>query len=263
MNDYIVPSAKPTPLGGAVTDSSNLQFDRAEPAGRESATCANCHQPLTTTYFQINGVAICPRCRALIDAQWNRGTSAGRFARALGLGGLAAIAGAAVYYGILAATGFEFSLISILVGLLVGVAVRKGSYGRGGWRYQALAMFLTYTSIVAAYVPLIVKEFSQRAGSAAAPAAVDSAVRPDAAAPATPTTTDASPGPRPRAMNFALALLLSIGFIYAIPFLGGLENILGIVIIAIGLYEAWKINRAPRREITGPHQLNQPGPATS
>ncbi len=44
--------------------------------------------------------------------------------------------------GIAALTGYEFGLIAVLVGLAVGIAVRKGSSGRGGWRYQVLAMFV-------------------------------------------------------------------------------------------------------------------------
>ena len=40
----------------------------------------------------------------------------------------------------------------------------------------------------------------------------------------------------------------------AVPFMGGV-GILGLIIIAIGLYEAWKLNRRPRLAVTGPHAL--------
>ena len=39
------------------------------------------------------------------------------------------------------------------------------------------------------------------------------------------------------------------------PFLGGFENIIGIIIIGIGLYEAWKLNRRVELTISGPHAL--------
>ena len=51
-------------------------------------------------------------------------------------------------------TDSEWGLVGIALGLFVGFAVRKGSGGRGGWRYQALAMALTYLSITASHVPI-------------------------------------------------------------------------------------------------------------
>ena len=47
------------------------------------------------------------------------------------------------------------------------------------------------------------------------------------------------------------------GLMLALPFLSGIENIIGIVIIAIGVYEAWKINKRPA--ITGPHAVGASG----
>jgi hypothetical protein len=37
--------------------------------------------------------------------------------------------------------------------------------------------------------------------------------------------------------------------------LGGFENIIGWVIIAIALYEAWKLNKRVHFEITGPYAV--------
>ena len=68
-------------------------------------------------------------------------------ATALGL--LAGLAGAAIWYAVRKITDYEIGLIAIVVGLMVGVAVRKGSKGRGGWFYQALAMTLTYCCVCA------------------------------------------------------------------------------------------------------------------
>ena len=151
--------------------------------------------------------------------------------------------------------------MAIVVGLLVGYAVRKGSNGRGGWRYQALAMFLTYTSIVSSYVPLIFKEIYEQRQTAAAgdttatdmasPAIADSAS--GAATEITEVSADstdsaAEPG-------FVVALLLFIGIIYALPFLAGIENIVGLIIIGIGLYEAWKLNQRVTLAISGPYQV--------
>src|SRR2546422_5507986 len=65
--------------------------------------------------------------------------------------------GAGLYFGIEATTGYELGLVAVVVGLMVGGAVRKGSNGRGGWRYQALAMFLTYCAVVATDSSMIVR----------------------------------------------------------------------------------------------------------
>ena len=58
-----------------------------------------------------------------------------RALRALLFGSIAAGLGAAIYYGVAVATNMEFGLIAIVVGLMVGKAVKTGSDGRGGWFY--------------------------------------------------------------------------------------------------------------------------------
>jgi hypothetical protein len=82
----------------------------------------------------------------------------GRSVRKAVVFGLAAAAAVGPVLRCPALTGYEFGLIAIVVGFLVGAAVEKGSNGRGGWQYQTLAMFLTYTSIVSSYVPLIIRQ---------------------------------------------------------------------------------------------------------
>ena len=67
-----------------------------------------------------------------------------------GLG--AAALGSVIFYGVTALTGYEIGLIGVLVGYLVGKAVRKGSGSIGGVQYQVLAVGLTYLSITSTYV---------------------------------------------------------------------------------------------------------------
>jgi hypothetical protein len=241
------------------TPPGELQFDRVEGQGGQTpgGVCAECGQPLRDVYYDVNGRVLCERCRRAAEASWAAGSSAGRFGKAVVFGIAAAAAGSALYYGVLALTGYEFGLIAIVVGFLVGAAVKKGSSGRGGWKYQTLAMFLTYTSIVSSYVPLIVREVVSRdktlqvgdtahilptAGDTAAAAIVfDSAS----------LSAEAGSG----TSNPVLIILLGIGLIYALPFLAGLQNILGLVIIAIGLYEAWKLNQRTELKIAGPFKV--------
>ena len=50
-----------------------------------------------------------------------------------------------------------------------------------------------------------------------------------------------------------------IGLSYTAPFLGGFENIIGILIIGFALFEAWRINR--RVPIEGPFRTGAAPPA--
>ena len=232
-----------------------LQFDKAE---QTTATCAVCSQPISSTYFEVNGQVTCPRCRSAVVQQFNAGSSAGRFTRALGLGVLAAGAGFAIYYVIAKLTGMEFSIIAILVGVMVGAAVKRGSNGRGGVRYQLLAVFLTYASIVSSYVPFAFEQVREEARAArdstAAAASSDTVALATASNPA--DTTAISGG------EAAVALVMLAGLILALPFLAGLENILGLLIIGIGLYAAWTTVGKVTLKITGPYRVGA-APASS
>jgi hypothetical protein len=105
---------------------------------------------------------------------------------------------------------------------LVGKGVNWGSGRRGGALYQALAMVLTYVAIVSTYVPAVLDGLRQS---------------PDA--------------PNPLSHGIPGLIFFAL-FMLALPFLAGLENVIGIIIIAIGLYEAWKINKRVSLTITGP-----------
>jgi hypothetical protein len=145
----------------------------------------------------------------------------GRFLRALAFGAIGAAVGAGIYYAILALTGYELGLVAIVVGWLVGRGVSLGANHRGGWLYQAMAVFLTYTAIVSTYVPLIAKEGVE--------------------------------GPLP--LLFIVA--------YAVPFLAGLGNLIGIAIIGFALYQAWSMNKRLTIAFTGPYTVKTaPQPAS-
>ncbi|PYP80593.1 MAG: hypothetical protein DMD25_03205 [Gemmatimonadetes bacterium] len=188
-------------------------------------------------------------------AGWNRGSSGGRFAKALGLGLGAAVLGAGIYFGIAALTGYEFGLVAIVVGVLVGGAVRTGSNGRGGRRYQLLAMFLTYTAVVVTDSTLIARELKKqwraRGDSAQAAAGSPAAVAPglNAAAAETPRTSHL---PRPLAVAVALGLIVVLA--YAAPIMIGITSPIHLLIAGFALYEAWKLNRGVAFQVTGPYQ---------
>jgi hypothetical protein len=254
-----------------------LQFEKAEfaDAGAQgAATCGYCQQDLRHNYWSVNGKPACLRCKNEIATRGTEGSGFGRFVRATVFGGFAGAAGAGIWYAIRAVTNMEIGLISILVGLAVGVAVKAGSHGRGGPLYQALAMFLTYTAICSTYVPYIVEGLREKwseEGKATAASPSEPAAPIDAAAPAPsvpsagedPASSVATASEEPVSAGQAVAALVLLpifvmAFAYAAPFLGGFENIIGIAIIAFGVYEAWKINRRETPAISGPHAVARP-----
>ncbi len=231
------------------TPEGSLQFDHAERDGRASGlTCAVCRQPIASSYYEVNGNVTCQRCRNQVMAGWNRGSSGRRFVKALGLGFVAAALGAGIYFGIAALTGYEFGLVAVVVGVLVGGAVRKGSNGRGSWRYQLLAMFLTYTAVVATDSSLIARDLKKEWHARAA--------SPAAAADGVNASTVAAPGtsqrPGPLAVAFGLALIFALA--YAAPIMIGITSPLHLLIAGFALYEAWKLNRGVALHVTGPYQ---------
>lgn len=234
----------------------NLQFDHAEPTpgSQQSAgsiTCSVCGSALPDTYFVANGHIVCERCRRGVEEDWNRGGAAGRLGKAIGLGVLAMIGCSVLWYIVLKLTDSQWGILAVVVGLVVGGAVRKGSNGRGGWRYQALAIFLTYTAIVTSYVPYVMESIREAQQTASTDSAQTAGLTKDSLALAKDSATTAAPGP----LHAAVAIVILLGFLYALPFLAGLENLIGILIIGFALFEAWKLNRRAELSITGPHQV--------
>jgi hypothetical protein len=141
------------------TNPSDLQFDQAEytldsPAAQPEATsCAACKRPIEEVYFEAGGKILCASCRDKIQAFGQRGGGVTRVLKALVFGSIGAAVGALLYYAIMRITGYNIGLVAVVVGVLVGGAVRAGSENRGGRFYQLLAVFLTYSAIAAMYVP--------------------------------------------------------------------------------------------------------------
>jgi hypothetical protein len=230
----------PTPAPAGGTGADDLQFDRVEhvaPAGvgetieATSAApaapppgvtvCAACGEPITDAYFEARGKVVCPRCRDAVIAQQSAGSPAGRVAAAIALGIVAGAISAALWYGLRAWKGIEHGILAIVVGFLVGGAVRKGSGSRGGRAYQVLAVVITYVSICANYIPDAYREIvgADRRGFS------------------------------------VVALVISSVLSLALPFLGGFDNVLGILIIGIALYQAWAMNRRRSLTFNGPYRL--------
>ncbi len=254
------------PMPAETPAEDDLQFEQAEYTSQAAAetTCGACKRPIADAYYALNNLVLCPECRESVERHWRGGSRLARFARAALLGSIAAVAGFAIYFGVAKTTGLEIGLISILVGLLVGGAVRKGAGGRGGWVYQGLAIFLTYTAIVASYTgthvaPILFAQLQEKQAAKAggpAPAKADPAKQP---APAAAAEEEAEAGAN---VSLPLALLCLLGLLYAVPVIVGFSNPIGLFIIGFALWEAWKINRRVRLEITGPYAVAGGAPET-
>src|SRR5262245_59536886 len=136
----------------------DLQFDTAVSKGGGPAplACQLCSKPILSTYYNLQGQTACAECRTMIGKHMETPSGAAPFVKA-GLFGLGAgIAGAILYYAVIAITHFEIGIVAIAIGYMVGYAVRKGA-GGGGRRFQVLAVALTYAAVAMAYAPLAIQ----------------------------------------------------------------------------------------------------------
>lgn len=209
------------------TEAKPLSFERAEydAPPPQSEACTVCNTSLEGACYRCGQATLCARCAEDFRAGRLPVTNGG-FLRAAGYGALAALAGSCVYYLIRVATGYELGLIGIAVGLMVGGAVRAGSGGRGGWLYQSLAMLLIYLSIVSTYVPDVLSAFAEE-------------------------------GPAQDAIEQALRLGVAVVISILAPFLMGLENLIGLIILGISMYEGWKFNKRERVAVEGPFPVSR------
>lgn len=89
-------------MSGDLSGDSSLQFDRAEfvdPATAASIACSKCEQPIVQSYYALGGAILCANCREKRE-QGLAGLGLGRFVRAAFAGLVAAVAGAALWYGV-------------------------------------------------------------------------------------------------------------------------------------------------------------------
>ena len=207
-------------------------------------------------YYTLNGHTLCPSCadvqRPLIQEPSKRD-----YLKAALYGIGAAVAGTAIYVAVLAISGYEIGLIAVAVGWLVGKAVQKGSRGLGGRRLQILAVVLTYLSIVGSYVPLTIKyALENRSGQKQS----DGDFRAPGSTP-TPPARDTGQDVGTVVFKLAAGILVLFAFCLVAPFLNGLSSIIGVFIIGIGLFEAWKLNRKIPWTIEGPFTVAETGPS--
>jgi len=234
-------------------DASGTPLTFETPAAPATTTCAFCARPIAGAYYTVNGRVTCGACRGAIASQYGGGAGPGGVAIAVLLGSAAGLAGAVVWWAIRHYASLEVGLIAIAIGHVVGLAVRRGSGGRGGRGYQVLAVVLTYFWITANYAPDILQAILDRGEDRGQQ--VGTATSSPGAASAPGAGTEAPAATPPAFTDLVLAFVVLFGFAMASPFLQGVGNILGILIISFGLWQAWKLNTPAVLAVDGPFSL--------
>jgi hypothetical protein len=201
-------------------ESQTPQFATAEYAsGRSNVTCAACRQPVGGSYFKVKGNPVCAACTDEIRAKMPR-DSHGAFARALVFGIAGALIGLALYVIFAVATGLIIGWVSLAVGFIVGKAMRLGSRGVGGRRYQMAAVLLTYFAVSMSAVPIAIEQAHSQL-----------------------------------IINSRVVAELAIAGI-ASPILDlrdPAHGLIGLIILFVGMRFAWRFTAAPTLNVSGPY----------
>jgi len=247
------------------------QFATAEYAA-SGDICKSCKQPIKGTYYRINGVLACESCIAQLQSQIPKDNHAA-FVKALLFGFGAAILGLILYATFELLSGITIGYASLAVGWLVGMAMRKGSNGVGGRRYQIAAAALTYAAVSMAAVPIYISQISKEKAARpphaqSSPSSAPSSGTDASGSGAAPAANDSASeaGGKPKINVFAaLGVLALLGL--ASPFLelqSPVHGAIGLIILFVGIQFAWRQTAAPKIDILGPFQSRAPtAPASS
>jgi hypothetical protein len=172
------------------------------------------------------------------------------FSRGLVFGLAAAIVGLIAYAAFTIITGWYIGYLALGVGYLIARAIKKGSNGLGGRRYQIAAVILTYAAISIAAVPIGITAAVKHA----------KAERQGQAQTKTPSAVpDGSQQPIHRsgpsiAVGAFVARLLLLGLVS--PFLElqePMHGAIGLFILFIGLRIAWQLTASAPLDVEGPY----------
>ncbi len=250
------------------------QFGTAEYVGVQGNNhCQYCHQPIGSTYYRVHDATACPACTEKVRIELAKDTHTA-YMRALLFGIGAAILGLILYAAFEITTGLVVGYVSLAVGWLVGTAMKKGSGGVGGRRYQITAALLTYAAVSMAAVPVWIhyaiehrKVLAQQAQEKAQLAAEQKQLESESGQADQNTTTLAPKSvasqperPRPSRLEiFGHLALLGIGSPFVELWEGGptFGWAIGVVILSVGIRIAWRLTAGVRVAIYGPFETPQ------
>jgi hypothetical protein len=158
----------------------------------------------------------------------------------------AALAGCILYAAVAILLNLEIGIVAIVVGVMVGKAVRAGSRGLGGRPQQILAVLLTYFAITTSYIPVFIHQMSTN------PQMLQQAKQKAAKDGSNATVTQET---KPQ-MGAAAAIATLVLLFAAAPFFGlttGVGGFISLFIIFIGLRQAWRLTGRSDILVMGPY----------
>jgi len=272
------------------------QFHKAEYAGTGGDDrCNLCRRTLGAAYWRVGTNMACEACAEKAKSELPKDSHTA-FSRGVlfGIGG--AILGLAVYATFTIVTGIIFGYVSLAVGYIVGKAIKMGSNGMTGRRYQIAAVILTYAAVSMAAIPIGVSQAvkqqharqasnSQRTISpddpsngnisedgndtarvtSPGPMASQDTNAPSATSALQPESSSPARAPHKIDWGKTIARLLFVGL--ASPFLeisASPTGIIGLIILAVGIRIAWQITGAPSTPgVSGPYRNTKAMPSAS
>jgi predicted lipid-binding transport protein (Tim44 family) len=242
--------------------NSTPQFATAEYAQKVSGdVCTTCKQLISSRYYRVNGALTCETCAEISRRQIPVDSHAS-FVRGVlyGIGG--AILGLILYSTFGIVTGLVIGYLALAVGYIVGKAIRLGSRGLGGRRYQIAAVLLTYAAVSLSAIPVAI---SQAIKQPSAKRTQTQTTSPSASSPADSSATivaedtgDRAASPAPKSLGAAIGWLALIGL--ASPFLelqDPIHGVIGLVILSVGIRIAWRLTAGSDLQVLGPYE-NRP-----
>ena len=252
-------------MSNKMPSSDAPQFGKAEYAPQQTArACALCGRELGADYYRVKNAIACESCA--IEAKSAGGSDThSAFVKAVMLGVGAAIIGMICYAAFTITTGIEIGYLSLGVGFLVGKAMKLGSGGMGGRRYQIAAVILTYAAVSLAAIPIAVSQYSKAPQQQPPAAPRQSASNDPGDAPT--SQADASDNRTTAGHRSVLAIVGSLVFVgLASPFLelqaDFVNGAIGLVILFVGIQFAWKLTAGSETpSVMGPFANRAGAPA--
>lgn len=253
------------PDSGASPLPQDLQFQHAEPiapagsAPKIGPECVVCHQATGESFFHAQGQVVCPNCAEQIHNGQQKPPASAMLKAAI-YGGAAAFGGFLIYVLVAVLFNLEIGIIALLVGWMVGKAIRHASHGLGGRPQQILAVTLTYFAISTSYIPVMIYQYWK---SPAAQQKVKAEVGKQKQQEAQTGQAGHSGNGEQRERISPGALLLAILTLAAIgPFLAlqgsVVSGLISLFILFIGMQRAWRMTGRTDILVTGPYVVDAP-----
>jgi hypothetical protein len=221
---------------------AELSFDRADFVEEQTKpACAACKKPLAGQYWTCQGQVLCEGCGVEVASELEK--PGGSWLRAFFLGGFTALGLGIAYALFVHFAEIQFALITLGIAYLIAKVVRQASAGRGGLRYQLLAVALTYFAACMGYAPGMYQ------------AMTDDEV--ETAAHEVPPESAAMPANDVGAVTMVVGAVVASVLAMAAPIWMAFEAPIGTLIVLLSLWEAWKLTRRLTVQVDGPFRVGE------